>query len=95
MGEFVLNFESYPKKHIFENMSTESIKIEIINWLTQLDDNGVLTSLLQIKKANEQNDWANNLSKDQLESLQRGLLDLENKNLISSSDFWKSYGRKV
>jgi RNA polymerase-binding transcription factor DksA len=76
-------------------MKLESIKIELIEWLTRLDDNSVLTSLLQFKKATESGDWADNLTKEQVESLQRGLSDSENKNVISSQDFWNSYGRNI
>lgn len=76
-------------------MKAESIKIELIEWLAGLDDQSLLTSLLQFKKASEQGDWADNLTPDQLESLQRGLQDMKNKNVISSQTFWSSYGKKV
>ncbi len=76
-------------------MKTESIKIELIEWLARLEDNSILTSLLQFKKASESGDWSDNLTKKQIESLQRGLLDMKNKKVISSQDFWNSYGRKI
>ncbi len=76
-------------------MTAENIKIELIEWLARLDDKSILTSLLQFKKANELGDWSDNLNPDQLESLQRGLSDLKNKNVISSQSFWNSYEKKV
>ena len=76
-------------------MRTESIKIELIEWLARLNDNSLLTSLLQFKKATEQGDWANNLNAEQIESLQQGLADMKNKNVISSQTFWNSYGKKA
>ena len=76
-------------------MNSESIKSELIEWLTRLDDKSILTSLLQFKKSSESGDWADNLTADQVESLQRGLSDLENNRVISSKDFWSSYGRTV
>jgi hypothetical protein len=76
-------------------MKSESIKIELIEWLTRLDDKSLLTSLLQFKKASEQGDWSDNLTPGQLESLQRGLQDMKNKKVISSQKFWSSYGKKV
>lgn len=76
-------------------MNSESIKNELIEWLTRLDDNSILTSLLQFKKSSESGDWADNLTPEQIESLQRGLSDLENNRVISSKDFWSSYGRIV
>ena len=74
-------------------MKTESIKIELIEWLTNLDDNHILASLLQFKKSSELGDWADNLSEEQAQSLQRGLTDSENKRVLTSKDFWTSYGR--
>ena len=76
-------------------MKTESIKHELIEWLSKLDDRSILTSLLLFKKSAESGDWSDNLTKEQLESLQRGLSDLEHGNVISSKDFWSSYGRQV
>ncbi len=74
-------------------MKAESIKSELIEWLSKLDDKSILTSLLQFKKSAESGDWADNLTKEQLESLQRGLSDLDKGNVILSKDFWNSYGR--
>ena len=76
-------------------MKAESIKSELIEWLSRLDDNSILTSLLQFKKSAEAGDWTDNLTKEQIESLQRGLSDLEKGNIISSKDFWNSYGRQI
>jgi hypothetical protein len=68
--------------------------MELIEWLNGLDDAGILTSLLQFKKSTESKDWADNLTNDQIESLQRGLSDVTNKRLISGEDLRNSYGRK-
>ncbi len=76
-------------------MKVESIKNELVEWLLKLDDKSVLASLLQFKKSTESGDWTDNLTKDQLESLNRGFSDLEKGNVISSEDFLNSYGRKV
>ncbi|MBK7888265.1 MAG: hypothetical protein IPN36_00755 [Bacteroidetes bacterium] len=76
-------------------MGTESIRLELIDWLKRLDDESILASLLQFKKSAESGDWSDNLSADQVESLKRGLSDAENNNMMTSQDFWTSYGRKV
>ncbi len=75
-------------------MKSDSIKLELIEWLNGLDDAGILTSLLQFKKSTESKDWADDLTKDQIESLQRGLADADNKRLISGEALRNSYGRK-
>ncbi len=76
-------------------MKAENIRIELIEWLTKLDDVSLLTSILQFKKSNESGDWADNLNAEQIKSLQRGLADMHNGNLIDSKTFWASYGRKI
>jgi hypothetical protein len=76
-------------------MKAESIKIELIEWLARLDDNSILTSLLQFKKSSELGDWSDNLSPDQVESLQRGLVDFKSGKVIDSQSFWSSYGKKA
>lgn len=81
--------------YIFAFMKAESIRNELMQWLSGLDDKSLLTSLLQFKKSVEAGDWSDNLTSEQVESLQRGLSDLESGNTISSKDFWNSYGRKV
>ena len=58
-------------------MKAESIRNELMEWLSSLDDKGILTSLLQFKKSAEAGDWSDNLTKEQVESLQRGLTELE------------------
>lgn len=76
-------------------MKAENIKIELIEWLAKLDDKSILTSLLQFKKAVDQGDWSDNLTPEQLDSLQRGLQDIKNQNVITSQAFWSSYGKKA
>lgn len=76
-------------------MKAENIRIELIEWLTKLDDINLLTSILQFKKSNESGDWAENLNAAQIESLQRGLADMKKGDLIDSKTFWASYGRKI
>ena len=76
-------------------MELNSIKIELIEWLSRLEDKSVLTSLLQFKKSAEAGDWAETLTKEQIASLERGFSDEKKGNVISSKDFWESYGRKI
>jgi hypothetical protein len=76
-------------------MKSDAIKSELIEWLNKLEDKSILVSLLQFKKSAESGDWADNLTREQLESLQRGLSDYSEGNVMLSKDFWNSYGRKV
>lgn len=45
------------------------------------------------QKSTEAQDWADNLTEEQIESLQRGLSDFKQGNVIPSKDFWNAYGR--
>ena len=76
-------------------MSTESIKLELIEWLAKLEDKSILTSLLQFKKANDAGDWFDNLTAEQIQSLERGLEDIKNGNTLTSQEFGASYGKKI
>jgi len=38
-------------------MKSESIKLEIIAWVTKLEDNRLLSSLLKLKEAAERGNW--------------------------------------
>lgn len=75
---------------IFTIMNADLIKNELLEWLTKLEDKSLLTSLLQFKKSAEAGDWADNLTNEQLESLQQGLADYKAGDVISSNDFWSS-----
>lgn len=76
-----------------ENMSSDAMKLELIQWLSQLEDKGLLTSLFQIKKINESADWYDELTEDQRAAIAEGEADLKAGRVISSEDLWKKYGR--
>jgi len=73
-------------------MKAQSLKIELMEWLNSIEDIRVLSTLMQFKKAATVEDWAEKLTDDQLESLKRGISELNNNKVISSKDFWKAYG---
>jgi len=73
-------------------MKAQSLKIELLEWLNTIEDIRILSTLMQLKKAATVEDWAEKLTDDQLESLKRGISELNNNKVISSKDFWKTYG---
>ena len=75
-------------------MSTNALKVELIEWLTQLNDKSLLSSLMQFKKA-EEKDWADDLTDEQIKSLERGLKDIKKGRVISGEALWAKYGRKA
>ncbi len=72
-------------------MKAQSLKIELLEWLSSIEDIRLLSTLMQFKKATTEEDWAEKLTDDQLESLKRGISELNNKKVISSEDFWKDF----
>jgi hypothetical protein len=75
-------------------MKTDLIKFELMEWLSKVDDSQILTSLLQFKKSTESGDWSAQLTKEQLESLHRGLSEMAQGKVVSSDDFWNSIEKK-
>lgn len=74
-------------------MSSDAMKLELIQWLSQLEDKGLLSSLFQIKKSSEAADWYDDLTEDQRAAIAEGEADLKAGRVISSEDLWMKYGR--
>lgn len=74
-------------------MSTDAIKLELIEWLTKLQNPALIGSLLSWKKASETEDWYASLSPEQKASIDRGLADAAAGRTISSEEVWKRHGR--
>lgn len=75
-------------------ISTDAMKLELIEWLARLKDPGVLGSLLQWKKANETADWYTDLTVAQKASIDRGLSQAASGKTVPSTEVWEQYGRQ-
>lgn len=74
-------------------MSTEAMKLELIEWLARLKDPGLITSLFNMKKASDVEDWFTTLTPEQKASVDRGLADAAAGRTMTSEELWKQYGR--
>ena len=74
-------------------MSSEAMKLELIQWLSRLEDKGLLTALLQFKKTSEARDWYDGLSPDQREAIAQGEADIKAGRTIAAEQLWAKYGR--
>ncbi|MBP6311914.1 MAG: hypothetical protein WAR83_09840 [Flavobacteriales bacterium] len=74
-------------------MGTDAIRHELIDWISKLEDQGLLGSLLGIKKATQHEDWADTVTHEEKRSIERGLEDLKKGRTLSSKDFWAGNGR--
>jgi hypothetical protein len=73
-------------------MSTAELnrkKHDLIAWINRLSDENTIEFLYGLKKSKSKNDWLDELSENQKEILQNGIDDIENGNVISSTEFWK------
>ncbi len=74
-------------------MEQEAIKLELIEWLTKLNDLETLNYLKVVKESRfVNNDWWNDLTKQQVQGIQRGLKDVDEGRLISHDDVKRKYG---
>jgi hypothetical protein len=60
-------------------------KLELIQWLTLVDDDSVLEKVARLKEEDSA-DWWDTISEDERSSIQKGMEDAENGNLKSHSD---------
>lgn len=57
-------------------MSTEALKLELIEWLARLSDSAIIEQLKIVKDSSEQ-DWWLDLTDEQKSGILRGLKDLK------------------
>jgi hypothetical protein len=74
-------------------MNSQAIKLELIEWLTQLKDETTLEIIKSVKDSDISNiDWWNNLSDTERQGIERGLKDSENGNLVDHVEVKRRYG---
>jgi hypothetical protein len=74
-------------------MGLEAIKLELIEWLTKLDDMDTINYLKVVKdSSSDKKDWWQNLSEDQKQGIMRGLQDIEAGRVMDHEEVKKRYG---
>ena len=73
-------------------MGHDAIKLELIEWLTKLEDDNTIQFLKIIKDTDSKNDWWNELSDKQKQGIQRGLKDVEDGRVIPHDEVRLKYG---
>ncbi len=74
-------------------MKSQSIRLELVNWVSKLKDKKLLNSLASIKDSEESGDWYDNLTAAQKKSLYRGIDDHKKGRTLTSKEFWNKYAR--
>ena len=74
-------------------MGQETIKLELIEWLTKLNDIETLHYLKVVKDSQSgDQDWWSDLTEQHRDGIQRGLKDIDEGRVVSHSDVKKKYG---
>lgn len=73
-------------------MEQKAIKLELIEWLTRLNDIDILIYLKKIKESRaNNNDWWDDLTEQQKLGIQRGLKDIDEGKVVSHDKVAKKY----
>ena len=73
-------------------MNAQSVKADIIQWITELDDQSILLELKKIKEQSTKKiDWWDTISVEERQSIERGLEDSKNGRTIPHSEVRKKY----
>ena len=74
-------------------MGHEAIKLELIEWLTKLDDEDTIVYLKLVKDAKvSHDDWWFDLKDEQKKGIERGLNDIDKGRVISHDEVKLKYG---
>jgi hypothetical protein len=74
-------------------MGLEAIKLELIEWLTKLDDQDTIQYLKVVKdSSSDDSDWWNTLSDQQKQGVEKGVKDIEEGRVTSHEEVKKKYG---
>ncbi|MFO7935008.1 MAG: hypothetical protein R6U78_13120 [Bacteroidales bacterium] len=74
-------------------MGHEVLKLELIEWLTKLDDDDTISYLKIVKDSSESgSDWWKGLSDEQKQGIDRGLRDIDAGRVTPHDQVKKEYG---
>ncbi|MFC5272349.1 hypothetical protein [Adhaeribacter terreus] len=73
-------------------MGLEAIKLELIEWLTKLDDEDTIEYLRVVKDSKTEKDWADNLICEQKSGIGRGLKAIDECRVTPHEEIKKRFG---
>ncbi len=72
------------------DLSLENKKIELIQWLSTLNDKSLIDKLMKLREK-EKTDWWNEISTAEKKSIEKGIQDADSGNLTSHLDVKEIY----
>ena len=87
------SLEQVESKILREN-DLQNLKYEIIKWIIQTGDSSLLEMLKELKDANvhQSEDWYNELTSEEVASIERGKKNHEKGEVLTSKEFWTGHG---
>ena len=74
-------------------MGREAIKLELIEWLTKLEDDETINYLKLVKDAKvSHSDWWYDLNEEQKDGIERGLRDIDEGRITPHDEVKLRYG---
>ena len=73
-------------------INIQSAKMELIQWLTTVEDKSIIQRILELRK-NETKDWWDEISDAEKKAVESGLADANDGKLNSYSEAKKIYGK--
>ncbi len=73
-------------------LKLQNQKLELIQWLSSIEDLDLIQKLIDIKEQN-QKDWWNQLSTEELISIEKGISDANAEKLFAHEGARKIYGK--
>lgn len=74
------------------DINFQNKKIELIQWLSTLNDKSLIDKLMKLREK-EKKDWWAEISNSEKESIEKGILDADDGKLTSHSTAKKVYGK--
>jgi hypothetical protein len=74
------------------DLNIQSKKLELIQWLSTIEDLSVINKIIDLKKQ-ENKDWWNSISENEKQSIEKGLQDAEAGKLNSHSKAKQLYDK--
>lgn len=75
-------------------MNIQAEKLDLIEWISKLNDTRVIDKLRELKDDySKSSDWLDNLKKEEIDSIDRGLKDFEEGKIHSHDIVRKVYQR--
>lgn len=74
------------------DIDTQNKKIELIQWLSTLNDESIIEKIMKLRES-ERTDWWNEISKEEKNSIEMGIRDANSGKLKPHSEAKKLYER--